>query len=345
LLDESSGIPDAVMATAEAALSSCVEGHIVQAGNPTHRTGPLYRAATTERRLWRVFEVNGDPDNPKRSPRVSIEWARQQIEKYGRENPFVLISVFGRFPPSSLNTLIGPDEVRAATLQQYREQDIANHPRILGVDVARFGDDSSIVFPRQGLVAFDPLQYRNIDGTQGAGLVARKWQDWDADACFVDDTGGYGASWIDNLIRLGRTPIGVGFAGKPDDPRYANKRAEMAFECVAWVKDGGRIPDIPELRAAMTETTYTFQGDRLLVEPKELIKARLGYSPDHFDALMITFAAPVTRMHAGMPGMRHRGHEFEYDPFASFWNVERTPQRHRGHVFEYDPFAEPWNAG
>jgi hypothetical protein len=46
-----------------------------------------------------------------------------------------------------------------------------------------------------------------------------------ADACFIDDTGGFGSSWIDNLRRLGREPIGIAFSGKADDPRYDNKRA------------------------------------------------------------------------------------------------------------------------
>jgi hypothetical protein len=72
------------------------------------------------------------------------------------------------------------------------------------------GDDASVIFPRQGLVACPPIKVRNIDGTQGAGRVARKWEDWQADACFIDDTGGFGSSWIDNLRRLGREPIGLG---------------------------------------------------------------------------------------------------------------------------------------
>ena len=323
VLDESGGIPDAVMATAEAALSSCVEGHIVQAGNPTHRTGPLYRAATSERRLWRVFEVNGDPDNPKRSPRVSITWAREQIEKYGRDNAYVLVNVFGQFPPSSMNTLIGPDEVREATLRRYHEADFAHAARVLGVDVARFGGDASVIFPRQGIFARDPLTYREVDGTQGAGLVARYMDDWDVDAVFIDDTGGYGASWIDNLLRLGRSPIGIGFASKAADPRYANKRAEMAFDCVEWVKRGGRLPDIPELHKAMTETTYTFQGDRLLIEPKEVLKQRLGFSPDHFDALMLSFAQPVARKPMGMHVASKRGLESDYAPMQQAWNVNK----------------------
>ena len=293
ILDESGGIPDAVMATAEAALSSCVEGHIVQAGNPTHLEGPLYRACTSERRLWHVVEITADPDDPKRSTRVKKEWAREQIEKYGRDNPWVLVNVFGKFPPGSLNTLIGPDECAEAIKRHYRPEDYANAARVLGVDVARFGDDASVIFPRQGMAAFAPIKYRNLDGVQGAGAVARKMGDWKADAVFIDDTGGWGASWIDNLRLLGHAPIAIGFAARPNDPRYENKRSEMYFEAIDWIRRGGALPECPELVAALSQTTYSFRGDRLLLEPKEQLKQRLGYSPDEGDAFALTFAQPV----------------------------------------------------
>ena len=324
ILDESGGIPDAVMATAEAALASCVDGHIVQAGNPTHLDGPLWRACTSERRLWHVTEITADPDDPRRSTRVKAAWAKEQIEKYGRDNPWVMVNVFGKFPPGSLNTLIGPDECREASTRVYRPEDHARAPRVLGVDVARFGDDASVIFPRQGLVAYPPLKLRNVDGIQGAGAVARKVADWRADAIFVDDTGGWGASWIDNLRLLGHAPIGVGFSSRPNDPRYDNKRTEMYFETVEWIKKGGAIPEIPELIAALSQTTYSFRGDRLLLEPKEQVKARLGYSPDDADALALTFAQPVAgrpvyadRTMEGLAYMQRGRRAFcitEYDP-------------------------------
>jgi hypothetical protein len=207
----------------------------------------------------------------------------------------VLVNVFGRFPPASLDALIGPDECAAAQKRAWREQDIAAAPRILGVDVARFGDDESVIFPRQGLVAYAPTRRRNIDGTAGAGIVAAKWRDWNADACFIDDTGGFGSSWIDNLRRLGRDPIGIAFSSRPRDPRYDNKRAEMYFDAVRWIKEGGQLPPagMERLIAALTQTTYSFRNDKLALEPKEQVKARLGYSPDDADAFALTFAQPV----------------------------------------------------
>ena len=339
LLDESGGIPDAVMAAAEAALSSCREGHIVQAGNPTHLEGPLWRACTSERRLWHVTEITADPDDPRRSSRVQAGWAREQIEKYGRDNPWVLVNVFGRFPPSSLNTLIGPDECRAATQRAWRLQDIAAAPRVLGVDVARFGDDASVIFPRQGLVAFAPQHFRHLDGIQGAGAVARKWADWDADACFIDDTGGWGASWIDNLRLLRRDAVGVGFSSAArDSGRYDNRRTEMYFEAVQWIKAGGQLPPadtpgIAELIGALSQTTYSFRGDRLLLEPKEQVKQRLGASPDEADAFALTFAEPVAvRVRHADPAMA-----------IAAWREARL--RRNETIHDYDVFSGPESTG
>ena len=90
-----------------------------------------------------------------------------------------------------------------------------------------------------------------------------------------------GSSWIDNLRRLGREPIGIHFAGKATDPRYDNKRTEMYFEAVDWIRKGGALPadTSQELIAALTRTTYSFRGDRLLLEPKDQVKALTEYDP------------------------------------------------------------------
>lgn len=318
LLDESGDYPDAIMPTCEGIFSgNPIEAHIVQAGNPTRLSGPLYRACTSARALWHVIEITGDPDNPKRSSRIPIEHAREQIAQYGRDNPWVLVNIFGQFPPSAFNALLGPDEVQAAFERKYQEADIAHAARLLGVDVARFGDDSSVIFPRQGLVAFKPHTMRNVDSLVGAGQVARVWQDWKVDACFIDNTGGYGAGWIDQLRLLNRQAIGVGFAEKAQDKRYYNRRAEMYFLMAEWVKAGGALPNVPELVAELTQTTYTFKGDALLLEPKEDVKAKIGRSPDYADALCLTWAQPVASkaVQALLPRSRQ---DDNYDPFKPY---------------------------
>jgi hypothetical protein len=296
LLDESGDYPDSIMPVCEGIFNGDpTEAHIVQAGNPTRLGGPLYRACTIAKKLWKLIEITADPDDPNRTPRVSIETAREQIEQYGRDNPWVLVRIFGKFPPAAFNALIGPDECNAAMKRYYREFEIGRAPKVMGVDVAAQGDDASVIFCRQGIQAFPIMKYRNINSTTGAGLVARKWDDWEADAAFIDNTGGFGSGWIDQLLLLGKAPIGVGFAAEAHEKsRYYNKRAEMYFSAVEWIKRGGALPECPEITAALTQTTYSIKGDRLLLEPKDLVKAKLGYSPDEADAFVLTFAEPVS---------------------------------------------------
>jgi phage terminase large subunit len=333
VLDESGGMSDAIMSAADAALASCTEGHIVQAGNPTHLTGPLYDACTRHKSIWKVIEINGDPDNPKRAKRVNIEWAREQIRLHGKDNPWVLINVFGQFPPSSLNTLIGPDEVRAAMKRYYREYEIGRAPKVLGVDVARFGDDTSVIAPRWGIQMLPLIKRRNIDSTQGAGMVARQWDDWGADGAFIDATGGFGSGWIDALAQLGKAPVGVQFAGKAHDTgRFFNKRCEMAFDFVDWIKAGGALPEDDNLLAALVNTTYTFKGDKFLLEPKDDVKIKIGSSPDEFDACMLTFAEPITaaaqKRREGRSAMPQQYNEFaEMDALAATEDLYRGRSR------------------
>jgi phage terminase large subunit len=293
IIDEAGGIPDAVMAAAEAGLASGIEGHILIAGNPTHLEGPLYRASTSERHLWEVVEITADPDDPMRTPRVSIQWAREQIDKYGIENPWVLVNVFGRFPPSSLNSLLGPDEVRDAMNRKVSEGAYQHAARIIGVDVARQGDDRTAIAFRQGLMTLPFIKLRVPDGYQVAGRVGLEFDNWDADATFVDGTGGYGAGVIDALKSMRRRAIEVQFAGSPINPGFVNKRAEIWWEMAQWVKGGGQLPDDPELVAELTTPTYFFKGDRIQIEDKDQIKERLGRSPDLADSLALTFAFPV----------------------------------------------------
>lgn len=312
IIDEAGGVPDAVMAAAEAILAN--EGgdaKILICGNPTHLSGPLYRACTAEASLWKLIEITGDPDDPKRSPRISKDWARAQIKKYGIDNPWVLVNVFGKFPPASLNALLGPDDFDAAFKRVVKPDAYQWAGKVLGVDVARQGDDSTVIAPRQGIVAFKPRVLRIPDTVQVAGHVAKAIQKFKPDVVNVDATGGYGAGVVDQLRSWGYTVNDIQFAGKAFDQQYANKRAEMAFEFAHWIKAGGCLPPIHELREEGTAITYLFKGDRVQIVDKDQIKEELGRSPDHFDAYALTFAVPV---HRSDPIANLRNHDSDYHP-------------------------------
>lgn len=321
VLDESGGIPDAVMAAAEAGLANADkeagrEALLVQAGNPTELNGALYRACTRERSLWWVKEISGDPDDPKRAPRVSIEWAREQIRKYGRDSPYVLVNVFGKFPPSQSNALLGVDECVEASRRELHESVFRDEVKILGVDVARFGDDQTVLFLRQGPVAFKPVCFRGLDLMQIVGQVSRVMVSHKPDAVFVDATG-LGSGVIDRLNQLGYGVIGVHNGSKAmDSTAFVDRRAECWWRMASWLKAGGCIPDDAELVADLVAPTYWFEAEnRLRLESKKELKKRGLPSPDKADALALTWADVVApKAMREMHGQESRA-ALDYDPY------------------------------
>lgn len=296
IIDEAGGIPESVMAAADAALATGKECKILMCGNPTHLTGPLYRACTRDKTLWHVIEITGDPDAPNRSPRIKKSWALEQIAKYGIDNPWVLVNVFGKFPPSSLNALLGPDDMEAAYCRVLPKEAYAWASKSLGVDVAREGDDKSVIAPKQGLAYFQPKILRIPDTMQLAGVVAQAINKFKPDMTFIDGTGGYGAGVIDALRSWGYVVTDVKFNGKAiESDRFVNKRAEMAWNFAQHVKSGACLPRNDELTEECTAMEYFFKGDKIQIIEKKQIKELIGRSPDLCDAYMLNHAFPVAK--------------------------------------------------
>lgn len=293
LLDETGAMPPAVGQKATQIFTGgVVDALIATAGNPTSTTGLLHVICTLERDLWVIITITADPDDPKRTPRVSMEHAREQIEKYGRDNPWVMATILGQFPPNGFNTILSVDEVEASMKRAYKEDAYSWSQKRLGIDVARFGDDRTVIFPRQGLMAFKPVELRGMRTTDIAARVMQAKAKWKSEVELVDDTGHWGHGVIDNLFAAGFNPIGIQFHAPALNPRYKNRRAEMWLEMGEWVKRGGALPNIPSLITELTAPTYTFVNGQLMLEDKDQIKKRIGRSPDLADGLALTLAIP-----------------------------------------------------
>lgn len=329
VLDEAGGMPVSILNAAEAALASGIECRIVMAGNPIEVDGALGRACLRDRHLWTVIEITGDPDSPRRSSRIDVNWARNQILQYGSDNPWVVSNVFGRFPSSSPTSFIGMGLVDAAAKRE--ASSTIMDALVLGVEVARFGDDESGICPRKGRDArFLPWDtWRNLDTMQLAARVVARRNETSADAVFIDG-GGVGGGVVDRCRQLRLNAFDVQFGGKSDRAHlpgtevavYGNKSAEMWGGMRDWLKVGA-IPDDPVLHAQLTSRRYAYVlrdgRDAIMLEPKAEMKKRGLASPDRADMLALTFAYPVqpNRSAGGVPGQRHQAAVSDYDPFAT----------------------------
>jgi hypothetical protein len=218
------------------------------------------------------------------------------------------------FSASMDNALITIDKVTDAAAKKMTDNDVVGSARILGVDVARYGSDRSVIQKRQGLVAYEPKIFNDIDNMTLAGMVAQEVNEWKPDAVFIDS--GRGEGVIDRLRQLGYFVTEVNFGGKPLSPTYNNKRSEMWDNIRIWLDDGGALPNHTDLKTDLCVPLYKFDsGNRLQLESKDDIKKRGGRSPDLGDALALTFSYPVAAKKIGHFGFKEEAVMADYDPF------------------------------
>jgi hypothetical protein len=169
---------------------------------------------------------------------------------------------------------------------------------IMAVDVARYGDDETVIAIRRGRDAYSEpwLAFAKLDTMEVAARVAFEYDRLSPNALFVDETG-VGAGVVDRLKQLGYPVTPVNFGSKPDgmtNAKVANKRAEMWVRMREWLNGSVGIPDDPTLEAQLTAVEYKHDANNaILLEKKEEMKRRGLPSPDRADALALTFAYPV----------------------------------------------------
>lgn len=198
-------------------------------------------------------------------------------------------------------------------------------PKILGVDVARHGDDRTVCLLRNGDVV-DPLAiktWRGLDTMQTVGRVAEMIVLHKPDAVFVDGVG-VGGGVVDRLKQLGYRVTDVnGGNTAMDDARYMNHRAEMWAKMKEWLGARADIPADMALANDLTAPAYSFDArNRLKLEKKEDMKSRGLPSPDIGDALALTFARPVATADVGPVavkwGNRQEHYVEDWNPLAGF---------------------------
>lgn len=331
--DEGAGIADVIYREAEGILAGADDTEIIWVvlGNPT-RTNSYFRTlfpGGKNARLWKSWHI--DTRQARMSDKNQI---REWIDSYGEDSDFVRVRVLSQFPRAGSTQFIGADVVDRAVDPATQHEVSLMEPLVMGVDVARFGDDQTVIRLRRGRDArtLPVVKLRGLDTMQVAARVAELNEKHRPDAIFID-AGGIGGGVVDRCNYLHLPVTGVDFGAKPDGDMqtresgifFSNKRAEQWGRMRDWLVAGCMLNHDKELVSELTSVEYgyvTREGrDAIQLEKKSDMKKRGLASPDNADALALTFAHPVGKIDQSWkyawqaPGAGGR-FESEYDPLG-----------------------------
>jgi hypothetical protein len=327
VFDEGSSIPDVIWEVTEGALTDKNTQIIWMAfGNPTRNKGRFRECFPGGKfaHRWSTDAIDS------RTVRISNKTQLQKwIDDYGEDSDFVRVRVRGMFPRVDAESFISYALAQAASK---REIEGNSGVVVLGVDVARFGDDASVIYPRCGRDAKtrEIEVYYSIDTMQFAGKVAAAYLRHGASMCMVDG-GGVGGGVVDRLRQLQIPVIDVQFGAGPDGydssgTVYKNKRAEIWGMLRNWLQVGA-IPPLPTgenitLIDELTGPNYSLVNHKgeeaIILEGKKEMRTRGVPSPNVADALACTFAFPTPEVVAVDPWAAKLAPTVaaDYDPFS-----------------------------
>jgi hypothetical protein len=320
IFDEASYISDSIWETTEGALTD-IDTEILWCvfGNPTRSVGRFRDCFGRFAQVWNTETIDAREVPFNTNAKLHQEW----ITLYGEDSDFVRVRVRGVFPRTGEMEFISSEVVEAACLAE--AYSTPNDPLVIGVDVARYGANESVIWFRKGRDArtIPPVRLRGISTVDLAGKVSEAFYRYRVDGIFVDG-GGVGGGVVDQLralhihvfdINFGSKPQGMGWATGNEGERYANKRAEMWGAMRAWLSHGA-IPSDADLKTQLVGPTYTYTvKNEIQLEKKEDMMHRGIDSPDLADALALTFAMPVAPHQGRSDGPEKPLVESEYNPF------------------------------
>jgi hypothetical protein len=287
IVDEASGVPDKIFEVGEGTLTE-ESAFIIMTSNPTRTSGYFYDSHHKMRSRWGNMHVSG-----RDSPLVSKQYVEDMEFKYGKDSNVVRVRVDGDFPRAEDDAVIPLELVEAAV-----NRDVEPFgPRIWGVDVARFGDDRTVLIKRCTNATLGVhISWQGKDTMQTAGKIYVEWLDTPPEhrpVMIAVDVIGVGAGVADRLTELGLPVFPVNVSEEPsvDDNRYLRLRDELWFKAREWLqKKDCRLERDDVLTAELTlpKYKYTSQG-KLQVQSKDEMKKIYPQSPDVADAFCLTF--------------------------------------------------------
>lgn len=296
LVDEASAVPEAVYESAAGSMS----GHAactILIGNPTRNSGLFFKTHHALVNEWRTYHVSCLD-----SPRVARDFVKQIADTYGPESNAYRVRVLGEFALREDDTLIPAELVDSAMSRDVAPD--AKEPVVYGLDVARFGDDRSVLCKRRGNVVLEFKVWQGLDLMQLTGAIVNEAK-IDAPQEICVDSIGLGSGVADRLREVG-PQLKLAFAvrdvnvseASAMNQQAAKLRDELWLSVKEWLNARAcKLPKMDDLRQELVAPTYAFTSNgKIKVEGKQEMKRRGMRSPDLADSLCITFASIASRV-------------------------------------------------
>lgn len=292
IVDEASSLSQKVYEAIQGVCSA--EGSkIIMLGNPIRPDGPFHDSFHSAE--WTNFHISSEEVVDLGIPGLATQdWIESMIKEYGEDSHVVRSRVKGQFPGGEADTLISLNWLGKILIPRVMR---LKGELKLGVDVARFGDDRTVLLVRDDRCVKDMLTYSKKSTMETVGLVQEVASKYhvDEENIFIDDTG-LGGGVTDRLHELGFSVVPVNFGERATDKhRFVNVRAEMYWNIRNAMKPDStsRLYVPKEFGAVAKECAwprYKIQSDRRIqLEDKAAIKQRRKRSPDLADALALTY--------------------------------------------------------
>lgn len=324
--DEACGLSKEILDAADSLIAN-EDSRILLIGNPDDPSSEFANICKPGSG-WNVIRINAF-DSPNftgeevpdrlRPLLISQTWVKEKAKKWGVDSPLYIAKVLGEFPEQATDALIPISAVNAATTRFAAAKEAGFPPtkgsdrHDLGVDVARQGDDATVIYRAKGWRATCEHRHHKRDLMELVGEIIRCCRRDKPRRIKIDDTG-MGGGVTDRLRQIQNSqdprdnearvaiegvmivPINVGEApkGQIADERFVNLRAELNWNMrVILTEKPLELEPSDDLESQVVQIKYTVPNGEIQIEKKADMKKRTkGKSPDDWDALVLAFAEP-----------------------------------------------------
>jgi hypothetical protein len=286
LIDEASGVEEAVFDLLLGTLSTHKGGRMIMTSNPLRASGRFFEVFSRELSQWKRHFFSAYD-----SPVINTKWIEEMAETYGEDGDIFRVRVLGRFPRSSSSQFFSSDIVEQAAASYCEQLVYQNFPKIMGVDVARFGDDQTVFVTRQGPKLLDIQKFSGLNNMEVVAKLV-EYNLNNSPGLINIDAIGVGTGVFDRAKELKLPVHPVVVSQKSTDPmQYFNLRAQLYGLTKQWLENGADIPNDIDLKKQLLSMEYGFNKKmQIQMIGKKEIKAKGLDSPDIPDAISLTFA-------------------------------------------------------